>query len=62
MTQENVAEIVSEAVYEEEGRTKLACGKAFDLAAKNGVTLAEISQYCNENGIRIARCQLGCFN
>ena len=45
----------------DDGRRVLACAKAFELSSNNGMTLAEISTYCNENNIKIVGCQLRCF-
>lgn len=52
---------IHEAVYEEEEKRKLACSSAFRLADKHNVSFAEIGRICEENGIKISRCQLGCF-
>lgn len=44
-----------------DGRRTLACASALRLAEECGVSPARIGRFCNEQGIRIARCQLGCF-
>lgn len=44
-----------------DGRKKLACAKAFGLAHKYGVRVGEIGQICNQENIKICKCQLGCF-
>lgn len=40
---------------------RLACGEAFRIAAELDVPVAEVGRACNELGIRIVACQLGCF-
>ncbi|MHB1005458.1 MAG: tRNA (N6-threonylcarbamoyladenosine(37)-N6)-methyltransferase TrmO [Chloroflexota bacterium] len=40
---------------------KLPCPIAFQLARETGMGLRQIGQLANEEGFRIAQCQLGCF-
>jgi hypothetical protein len=42
-------------------RKKLPCIKAFELAKKYEMKIIEIGRICNEQNIRICKCQLGCF-
>lgn len=42
-------------------RKKLSCAEAFVLAQKHKAKLAEIGRICNENNVKICKCQLGCF-
>jgi len=56
---EQLVEAVLRAA-EGEGK-RLACAKAFELAAGHGAKLAEIGRICNENNVNICKCQLGCF-
>ncbi len=44
-----------------DGRKKLACAEAFELAQKFEVKVIEIGRICNRHNIRICKCQLGCF-
>jgi len=44
-----------------EGKKRLACAKAFELAQEFGVEVIEIGRICNRQKIRICKCQLGCF-
>jgi len=44
-----------------DGKKKLACAKAFELAQEFGVEVIEIGRICNRQKIRICKCQLGCF-
>ncbi len=46
---------------EPDGRRRLLCSEAFDLARKFDVRIAEIGRICNQNNIKICKCQLGCF-
>lgn len=39
----------------------LACADAFRIAHDLDVPLAEVGQACNELGIKMVQCQLGCF-
>jgi len=40
---------------------KISCAKAFGLAKKYEVNVAEIGRICNNNNVKICKCQLGCF-
>jgi len=42
-------------------RKQLTCAEAFKLAKEYEVKIIEIGRICNQNNIRICRCQLGCF-
>ncbi len=42
-------------------REKLACAEAFALAEKYEANIAEIGRICNQNNVKICKCQLGCF-
>ena len=53
--------VLQAATVRDDGERVLACAKAFELAQENGVGVAEIGRICNENGIKIVGCQLGCF-
>jgi hypothetical protein len=39
----------------------LPCGAAFKIARDLDVPLADVGRTCNELGIKIMQCQLGCF-
>ena len=39
----------------------LACADAFKIAHDLDVPLAEVGAACNELGIKVMQCQLGCF-
>ena len=44
-----------------DGRKKLTCAEAFELARQFKVGIIEIGRICNQNNIKIHKCQLGCF-
>jgi hypothetical protein len=46
---------------EPDGRRKLACVEAFDMAKTFNVKIVEVGRICNQNNIKICKCQLGCF-
>ena len=50
-----------ERIKEELVEGKLPCEKAFNLAEELEITPKEIGKICNQEGIRIKKCQLGCF-
>lgn len=43
------------------GRETLTCAEAFVLAENHEAELAEIGRICDQNNVKICRCQLGCF-
>jgi len=57
---EKVKEMRERILFEAEN-SKLPCRKAFIIASEVGVPLNEIGKTCNEIGVKIAGCQLGCF-
>jgi len=42
-------------------RQKLPCAAALRIAKKFGIKTLKVGTICNERGIKIVRCQLGCF-
>lgn len=42
-------------------RERMTCAEAFALAEKYETNVAEIGRICNENNVKICKCQLGCF-
>lgn len=46
---------------EVEGRKKLSCAQAFELAKQFQVEVMEVGRICNRHNIKIYKCQLGCF-
>ncbi len=41
---------------------RLPCSKAFEIAKTLGIPVRTVGDTCNRLGIRINRCQLGCFD
>lgn len=44
-----------------DGKKRLPCGRAFQIAREKGLSLKDLGDFCEEQGIRISSCQLGCF-
>ena len=61
MNDEEKKNMVTEALVEVDGKKKLPCAKAFIINKEHGIPLKEIGNICNDNGIKISSCQLGCF-
>jgi len=58
---ENLTAVIIEAAKEIDGKKKLSCQVAHELADKFNVPKETIGQLCNDNDIKISNCQLGCF-
>lgn len=58
---EKIKEKILAEIIEIEGKRKLPCVKAFKIAEELKVNQKEIGDICNEEGIKIYACQLGCF-
>ena len=58
---EELINAVLKKAREVDGRKKLMCVEAFGLAKQFGVEIIEVGRICNQNNIRIHKCQLGCF-
>ncbi len=39
----------------------ISCSQAFSIAEKLNVAPGEIGKECNKIGVKIMKCQLGCF-
>ncbi|MCK4237393.1 MAG: hypothetical protein KAX38_09770 [Candidatus Krumholzibacteria bacterium] len=61
MNAEEIRRIVIEAAVDVDGEKRMPCAKAFVLAGEYSIPLREIGACCNQNDIKICRCQLGCF-
>jgi hypothetical protein len=58
----NREQLVETIVKSSDGNPKkLSCAKAFHLAQEYEAKLAEIGRICNDNNVKICKCQLGCF-
>jgi molybdate transport system regulatory protein len=58
---EELTAAIIAAAGEIDGKKRLSCQTAFDLAEKFGVSKETLGQTCNDNNIKITNCQLGCF-
>jgi hypothetical protein len=45
-----------------DGKHSIDCDEVFDIAKKLSISKIEVGKICNETGIRIRNCQLGCFS
>jgi len=59
---EDVLNRIKDAATEIDGKGKLPCKKAFQLAEELNLSLKDIGDICNAEGIKIIHCQLGCFH
>ncbi len=62
MDSEHLVNAVIGRAYESDGKMKLDCAAAFELARELKVEVGKIGQICNRNDVRICKCQLGCFS
>jgi hypothetical protein len=60
-SKEDLVKAVVEAAKDKNGKKKLSCSRAFELAAQFGVGVIEIGRICDEQDIKLYQCQLGCF-
>jgi len=61
MDEEKLVNAVLERAHEPDGRKRLNCAEAFELAKEFEVEIVEVGRICNEQNMRICKCQLGCF-
>ena len=57
----NIPRLVSVLKTRAGAEKRLPCAEAFKVARDVGVPVAEVGRACNELGIKIVHCQLGCF-
>ena len=57
---ENEKLVLNSAVLRE-GKKTLSCSQASKLSQEHGIPLNEIGEACNQHGIKIIECELGCF-
>lgn len=50
-----------QAIGQATGDGRVACRALLDLAKETGTLPKEIGRLCNEMGLKICGCQLGCF-
>lgn len=54
-------EKIRQAVNEVARDGKAPCKALFEVASRLGIEPARVGEACNELGIRVRACQLGCF-
>ena len=59
--EKDLINVVLERAQGVNGKKKLACVKAFELAREFETKTIEIGRICNRYNIKICKCQLGCF-
>ncbi|MFW6189857.1 MAG: hypothetical protein ACOC7T_05430 [Planctomycetota bacterium] len=52
---------IREAVREAAADGSISCAAALAVADRLGVAPKRVGEACNEEGVKIAHCQLGCF-
>jgi hypothetical protein len=57
----NIPRLVSVLKTRAGAEKRLPCAEAFKVARDVGVPVVEVGRACNELGIKIVHCQLGCF-
>ena len=60
MEMEKQNELKERILFEADGQ-KLPCKQAFAIAAEVKCPVAEVGKVCNEIGVKVVGCQLGCF-
>lgn len=61
MTPGNIPRLIETLKAQAGGDKRIACADAFKIARDLDVPIAEVGRTCNELGIKMAQCQLGCF-
>jgi hypothetical protein len=61
MTQDELADKILKQTTQVDGLKKLSCHRAHVLAEDLAVSVKAIGSVCQEQGIKIVNCQLGCF-
>lgn len=61
MTSGNIPRLIETLKAEAGADKRLPCSEAFRISRDLEVPLADVGRTCNELGIKIMQCQLGCF-
>ena len=59
--EKDLVNAVLKRVQDTDGTRKLPCAEAFELAQEFEVKVIDIGRICNQQNIKICKCQLGCF-
>jgi hypothetical protein len=60
-SEQKLADAVIEQARQDGGEKMLTCAEAFKLAKRFDAEIIEVGRICNRAGIKIRKCQLGCF-
>ena len=58
---EDLINTVLDRVKDMDGKKKLPCAQAFQIATEFETEIIRIGRICNQQNIKICNCQLGCF-
>lgn len=58
---EDLINAVLNRVKDADGKKKLPCAQAFQIAKEFETEIIRIGHICNQQNIKICNCQLGCF-
>ena len=61
MTQNELIEKILDLAGQVAGPPKISCHRAHVLAEDLSVSLKVVGDICNDQGVKIVNCQLGCF-
>ncbi len=61
MAEGNIPRLIETLRAKAGDEKRLPCAVAFKIARDMDVPVAEVGRTCNELGIKIVGCQLGCF-
>jgi len=61
MAEGNIPRLIATLRAKAGDEKRLPCAVAFKVAHDMDVPVAEVGRTCNELGIKIVGCQLGCF-
>ncbi len=61
MTPDETSQLIQALQQRAQSETPLSCAEAFQIAHDLDVPLAVVGRTCNELGIKVRMCQLGCF-
>jgi len=61
MTSGDITRLIESIKAQAGDDKRLACADAFRIARDLDVPVAQVGRTCDELGIKITQCQLGCF-
>lgn len=61
MSSGNIPRLIETLKAQAGDEKRIACAAAFKIARDLDVPLAEVGRTCDELGIKVRHCQLGCF-